>query len=282
MTATPNPAPEPDGSPAAPVAPPDRERGGAPRPIGIEDWGAYLDRFRPEMRDAWRRAQATTAPGPVETDEDRARDARAEVEATRARNRVNAWRARLEHSWADFTGAALGDLDDVQDPGGRVSGWLDGPSRTLMLVGGYGTGKTHAALAVGNAAVGRPRPLWAVAWTVPDLNDALRPGGDPTALDHALACDLLLMDDLGAERITEWTIEQLYRIVDHRVRNCLKTVVPTNLPYDDRGFDDTPETARPVHPNLVERYGPRLVDRLIHDATIVRYRGTSRRRPIPF
>lgn len=285
MTAVPQPRPEPDATTdtaPAPPAPPDTERGGDPRRLSIEDWGAYLDRFPADLRQAWRRAQATTTPGPVETDEERARHARAEVEATRARNRVALWCRRVETSWLDFSAAALGDLDPAQDPDGRVSGWLDSPSRTLLLVGGYGTGKTHAALAIGHAAVGRPRPAWAVPWTVPDLNDALRPDGDPLALDHALHCDLLVLDDLGAERITEWTVEQLYRIVDHRVRNRRKTVVTTNLPYDERGFPETPEADRPVTPNLVGRYSRRLVDRLMHDATIVRYRGESRRRPIPF
>lgn len=270
-----------DTAGAAPVMAADTERGGDIKPVAF-DLEAYMARLRPEARDGWERARAETTPGPVETDAERAAAARAEVAATRARNRVAAWERMVRSTYLDFVDASLDDLDTDQDPDGRIAGWLDGPARTLLLVGQAGLGKSHAAIAVGNAAVHRDTPMWALVWTVPDLNDALRPGGDPKALDHARAADVVLLDDMGAEQITEWTIDQLYKLIDFRVRNRRKTMINTNLPYDDRGFPETPKDARPVKPNLVDRYGHRLIDRIMHDAVIVRFQGHSRRRPIPF
>ncbi|PZG48681.1 hypothetical protein C1I98_12485 [Spongiactinospora gelatinilytica] len=93
---------------------------------------------------------------------------------------------------------------------------------------------------------------------------------------------MLILHDLGAEKVTEWSLEQLYRLVDARVRNRRELVVTTNLPYDERGFADTPLEQRPVRPNLVERYGSRITERLLHGAVVVRVVGESRRKPVPW
>lgn len=82
--------------------------------------------------------------------------------------------------------------------------------------------------------------------------------------------------------VTEWRLEQLWRIIDHRTANRQRMIITTNLPYDSNGFKDTPESARPVTPNLVDTYGLRLVDRLIEGALTVRYAGRSLRRAAPW
>ncbi|MGA4995933.1 ATP-binding protein [Nonomuraea bangladeshensis] len=194
--------------------------------------------------------------------------------------RQGAWRRNLEGTYADYADATLDGLRPEQDPDGRVSRWLDTDSRTLVLVGDNSLGKTYAGFAVCNAAVARD--MWVVAWNVADLNDQLRPGGNIRAFEYAERCDHLFLDDLGAEKISEWTLEQLYRLIDARVRNRRRTGISTNLPYDRRGFADTPKEQQPVTPNMIDRYGARIVHRIMHEATVVRFHGESFRKPVPW
>jgi hypothetical protein len=69
----------------------------------------------------------------------------------------------------------------------------------------------------------------AVAVSVPALLDGLRPGREP--IEDLHVCEearLLLLDDLAAERVTDWTSETLYRLVDARYARRLPTIVTTN------------------------------------------------------
>lgn len=112
------------------------------------------------------------------------------------------------------------------------------PNGWLVLVGPYGSGKTHLAAAVANHALRTQhmRPIFAV---VPDLLDYLRatfaPDSD-SSYDkrfHAVrTTDLLILDDLGTENTTPWAREKLFQIVNHRYMERLPTVFTTNVDLD--------------------------------------------------
>ncbi|MFD9947722.1 ATP-binding protein [Nonomuraea sp. NPDC059023] len=196
--------------------------------------------------------------------------------------RQAAWQRVLESDYADYADASLAGLKPNQDPDGKVSGWLGTSSRTLILVGENSRGKTHAAFAVANHAA-RELDLWVVAWNAADFHEALRPGGNPRAYEFAERCDLLLYDDMGAEKVSEAVRKATYQLIDARVRNPRRrTMITTNLPYDERGFADTPAAKRPVQPNLMDLYGGRIVHRIMHEATVVRILGESYRTPVPW
>lgn len=182
---------------------------------------------------------------------------RVELRALQARN-ASGW--YLNHRPARYAGAGIADLDREQDPDGKVAAWLDTPSATLLLAGPVGTGKTHAAYAVANAAL--DRGMLTVAVAVPDLLATMRPGGDSALAARARAADLLVLDDLGAEKPSEWTGEQLSALLDARVRDERRQVVTTNSPYSE----------------LAARLGERSMSRLTGGATIVRFTGSDRRR----
>ncbi|MEU9831906.1 ATP-binding protein [Streptosporangium sp. NPDC048047] len=209
--------------------------------------------------------------------EDDPADVRTEV---RARRR-DIWKAAVP---AVFVDASLDQLTPEQDPDGQVSGWLASGATKLLLVGDAGTGKSYAGFAVANAAVAQTEPLWVMYYRVPDLIRSLQPssGREDSTYRFATECDLLYLDDFGAEMVTDWRLEQLWRVIDHRTANRLRMLITTNLPYDDKGFKGTSEIARPVAPNLVDTYGLRIVDRMIDGAMIVRYVGRSRRTVAPW
>lgn len=108
----------------------------------------------------------------------------------------------------------------------------------LLMKGRPGTGKSHLLVAIANALLPARRPLYFIA---PDLLDYLRAGmrdGDDdneTAIartKRVSTCDVLLIDDYGAENTTPWADERMYQIIDHRYRYRLPLVLATNLAED--------------------------------------------------
>jgi DNA replication protein DnaC len=106
--------------------------------------------------------------------------------------------------------------------------------RGLYFCGGVGTGKTHLAVAVMNELMQRKR-VPSLFVTVPEFLDNLReaymiPGRDLDEwMDTVKNADLLVLDDLGSERPTEWVRERLFVIVNHRYREALPTLFTSNI-----------------------------------------------------
>lgn len=188
----------------------------------------------------------------------------AEMAAIRARQAANRHavferRRPSRYATADYAG-----LRPEQDPGGLVSGWWARGPRSLVLAGPVRTGKTTAAYAIANAA--HRAMCWVVALSAADLSAALKPDGDPLAYDQAVACDLLVIDDLGRERVTDWWLEQLQRVVDARCAHERRLVVTTNAAAAD------PDA---LYDELVARYGDPVVERLIDDGGVVALDGPA-------
>lgn len=111
------------------------------------------------------------------------------------------------------------------------------PHGFLVLSGDVGTGKSHLAAAIANFQASRPDPALTLFFIAPDLLDMLRSGygrGDYDALLRLTRdCDLLILDDLGAESQTDWATEKLFGIVNHRYQQRQATVVVTNCELAD-------------------------------------------------
>lgn len=112
------------------------------------------------------------------------------------------------------------------------------PQGWLILMGSYGTGKTHLAAAIGHyrAAMGN-EPIFTV---VPDLLDHLRATFSPNSsasYDHVFnqvrSADLLILDDLGTQSATPWAREKLYQILNYRYETKLPTVITTASSLDE-------------------------------------------------
>jgi DNA replication protein DnaC len=107
--------------------------------------------------------------------------------------------------------------------------WFDGP---------VGTGKTSLAVLVAKAARDAGRSY--AVYPVPRLLAEIKRTFDRDASDNYMAffrrlctVDVLVLDDLGAEKQTEWVLEQLYSIVNERWQDCRSIVVTTNIPDPD-------------------------------------------------
>lgn len=121
----------------------------------------------------------------------------------------------------------------------------------LLLVGEYGTGKTHLAVAMIHELA--KQSVYGVFVTTPDLLQKIRTGfnsEDSKAneiMDIVKTTEFLVLDDLGAEKVTDWVREQFYMIINARYENMLPTVITTNLSFKE----------------LEKQIGKRIVSRII-------------------
>jgi DNA replication protein DnaC len=218
-------------------------------------WAGRAAEYTPTGEAEEARADALMA----ETD----REAMDAIRAAQAANRHAAYAHRRPSLYDD---ADYAMLRPDQNPRNMVATWWEKGPRSLTLAGPTRTGKTTAAYAIANhvhAARG-----WVVAATAADLSAALKPDGDENAYTHAAECDLLVVDDLGRERVTDWWLEQLQRLLDARRRNEKRLVVTTN----------TEANPQKAYDQLAERYGSPVVERLIDDGGILIFDGPAQRR----
>lgn len=121
-------------------------------------------------------------------------------------------------------------------PEGRRVYSLALAGRGSYLYGATGRGKTWAAAcAVRLAAEGGRRARLVTSRRLLEEIRGGYDGGDRFALDRAARTWLLVLDDLGAERPTDWAIEQLTGLVDERVSAGLPTVVTSNYAPGELG-----------------------------------------------
>ncbi|MGW1149023.1 ATP-binding protein, partial [Streptomyces sp. NPDC002454] len=108
--------------------------------------------------------------------------------------------------------------------------------RSLLIAGTTGTGKTHQAYGAVRSLIGAGVRLRWKATTAADLYAELRPrpGHDGERELRDLArCPLLIIDDLGAAKPSEWTEEITMRLMNRRYNEMLPTLVTTNLGMAD-------------------------------------------------
>jgi DNA replication protein DnaC len=106
--------------------------------------------------------------------------------------------------------------------------------RGLWFMGDVGTGKTSLAMLVAKSALERRRTvaIYSVPRLLSELRRSMNEDSETSFLDlvDALASvDLLQLDDLGAEKSSEWVLEQLYAIINARYEERKAIVLTTNL-----------------------------------------------------
>ena len=121
----------------------------------------------------------------------------------------------------------------------EVMPWLNG---FLILMGDVGTGKTHLAIAAAkifwqnNMIVSGDKynesfkPPSIEFLICPEMIFACQNNFDMSQIiiDDALKPDLLVLDDLGIEKVTDFTRQLLYLIINKRYNNLKSTIITTN------------------------------------------------------
>jgi len=107
----------------------------------------------------------------------------------------------------------------------------------LLMMGRYGSGKTHLAAAIANLAI--ESGVSTLFLTVPDLLDWLRFSYSPgdtsfeNRFEEIRTIPLLILDDFGTQNATAWAQEKIFQIMNYRYINRLPTVVTSNMMITD-------------------------------------------------
>lgn len=108
--------------------------------------------------------------------------------------------------------------------------WSDMMSKNigLLLWGEVGTGKTYFAACIANALVENCVSVKMTNFST-ILNDLFYENDKNQYIDRLNNHNLLIIDDLGIERDTEYALEQVYNIIDARYKSNKPLIVTTNL-----------------------------------------------------
>lgn len=104
-------------------------------------------------------------------------------------------------------------------------------SKNLLFLGGAGLGKTHLTLAIVKEVINKGYlPIYASAENLfTSIESEKFDGEGRGTYEQVLNCDLLVIDDLGAEMTTAFTKSVLYNIVNSRLLSSKPTIINTNL-----------------------------------------------------
>ncbi len=134
----------------------------------------------------------------------------------------------------------------------------------LLCWGPVGVGKSYFAASIANALMEREIPVRMTNFAA-ILNELGAPHQSRNdVLERLGRYRLLILDDLGVERGTDYALEQVYNVVDSRLRSGMPLIVTTNLTPDDL-----------KHP--ADTAHARIYDRLLEMCSPICFRGESMR-----
>ncbi len=135
----------------------------------------------------------------------------------------------------------------------------------LLFYGGVGTGKSFMAACIANALLNKAYPV--IMTSLVKLLEKSQgfKENEEAMINQLCSVKLLVLDDLGAERSTDFALEKVYDIIDSRYRAKKPMIITTNI-----------ELATMKTPQDV-RYS-RLYDRILEICYPVKFEGSSRRK----
>ena len=152
-------------------------------------------------------------------------------------------------------------MGEILDFCKRYAASFDTDSPSLLFFGETGLGKTHLSLSIAGEVINAGYSvLYNSAQNIFNELQKERFGkgeSDGSFEPMVLECDLLVLDDLGAEFSTQFTNAALYNIVNTRINSGLPTIISTNLNIKE----------------LEERYTRRISSRLIGEYSMVNFIG---------
>jgi DNA replication protein DnaC len=149
----------------------------------------------------------------------------------------------------------------------------------LMLIGETGAGKTHLAVAALREIIGRG--FQGLFCNYVTLLHSIREGydeisniSDKAAYSTALNAEVLLIDDLGAHRVTAWVEDTINTLLTFRCDKRMPVIVTTNMP-DPAARSVMIETSeignkKEYRRTLAEAIGERARSRLFEMCTVLR------------
>jgi DNA replication protein DnaC len=148
----------------------------------------------------------------------------------------------------------------------------------LLFTGGNGTGKTHLAVAV-LRELAETHGVRGQFWDYHELMREIRNSYNPATaiteyelLEPVIDLEVLLLDDLGAWKMTDWMNDTLFYILNSRYMAKRSTLITTNFEDADRDKVLAADHLRRKE-YLMERIGQRLRSRLMEMCVVIRMQG---------
>lgn len=138
----------------------------------------------------------------------------------------------------------------------------------LIFYGNSGTGKTFNSACIGNYLMDRGKSVLALNLAFYLTNLKNQWGSIETeVLKKVSECDLLIIDDFGAEKITDWVLEKVFLLIDTRYKTGKPVIITTNLEYRKNENCD-----------IEKIFGRRIKDRINEMCYPLCFLGESRRK----
>ena len=134
-------------------------------------------------------------------------------------------------------------------------------SQSLIMMGKTGLGKTHLSLAIANKVIEKGYDVYYDS--IQSIMDKLererfgRIGSDESIRDDIMNCELLIIDDLGVEFSTQFTVSELHNIINTRMLHSLPTIISTNIDTE----------------NIQQIYSQRIASRLFGHYKLISFCG---------
>lgn len=138
-----------------------------------------------------------------------------------------------------------------------------GDAENIAMFGGTGLGKTHLSSAIAKTVIEKGNDVFYVTavgmtsdFEAEQFGSNVRKG---ELTDRYFDCDLLIIDDLGAEMANQFTVSCLYNLLNVRINRKAATIISTNLTQQE----------------LFKRYNERITSRIMGEFRILPFSGTD-------
>ncbi len=158
-----------------------------------------------------------------------------------------------------YSGEDLPRMEAVLSICRKYAQGFDRNAQSLLFMGKTGLGKTHLSAAIaGTVAQKGYRVLYESSQKLFDTYEAARFGRDSSGkAERYEACDLLIIDDLGAECGSQYTAATFFNLLNTRLINGQPIIINTNL----------------NKPQLEKAYGERVLSRLLGEFRVLLFAG---------
>jgi DNA replication protein DnaC len=139
--------------------------------------------------------------------------------------------------WEGKTISTATQRQFLKDAARRARAYAESPRGWLYFHGSFGAGKSYLAAAIANhqVAAGRRVRYRTVTGLLDALRSAIRDRKTDELLIDLLSCDLLVLDELAPQHLSEaasdWAFDKIDRLINERLH--LPTVITSNRSYDD-------------------------------------------------